>query len=372
MLLSNSSTRVVHSGRQRDDAERPRRALGEGVLSPGAPSSATAVARPVLEDRQYTSRARQDEGLRLASRLAPLVDKGALHPIGKDSDFSAREYYKNQLVGSLRALGRDDAAKRVTACHHWFKVYIHQESGEQRVIARSCHNRLCPHCERTRARRELRFYDAAIRAMRHPLHIMLTLPSVPEFTPELYTRWVRWVRRLRSRRWWRRAIAGGLMHFETSYNGETGEFHPHFHILADARFGGRPVDKDLLHREWKSISGMWVTHVGRAHNAREIIKYHYKPSKNNSFLGVPSKVASYLDTFRNRHLTIGFGSFRNWHDDPDLPDRLDEDPGWIYVGEVSVHRIFTDGFGALYYIPRPPPDGWLRDGARWRRARSGE
>jgi hypothetical protein len=137
---------------------------------------------------------------------------------------------------------------------------------------RGCGKRVCPRCvvrQRIRLRRAL---AGAIRSMRRPRFVTLTVKSRPRLSEALESLWSSWAR-LRARRWWRARVRRAVVVLEVTRS-EAG-WHPHLHLVAEGAFlpwsrreaylSAHPEERGAWPSRGRASSAVWSSRFfGRA------------------------------------------------------------------------------------------------------------
>lgn len=211
------------------------------------------------------------ETFRLSSSLELLETTGL--SVDRDQvtnplpEHQARGLYLETLAVWPRQFER---AQSIRYCCSDANVYV--RDAEYQVWPRRCRDRLCPRCQAA-----LRVRYAAEIAVRmadwqSPKHIVLTLRSSDQPLREQLTRLKRCFSRLRRTSTWRALCGAGVYTFEVTRSPNTRRFHPHLHILVNARF----IPHRWLSSEWHRITGdSPIVHVSTAtaRHPRYLAKY---------------------------------------------------------------------------------------------------
>ena len=212
-----------------------------------------------------------------------------------------------------------------------------------RVRHNHCNDRLCTPCANARSRK-LRISVQEIIADRPVSFITLTLCGHGEPLAVMLDRLYKHFKALRNHPTWADAVAGGVAFLEVKYSDKAQRWHPHLHILCDAKF----IPQDDLRRAWFSIShDSFIVDIQRVASAEQVgnyvTKYASKPL-NTSFANSPALLDEALKSLKGRRLCFAFGT---WYGkalvDPDLDgdDALDlVQEGWAFFDQLEtlLHR----------------------------------
>jgi len=114
-------------------------------------------------------------------------------------------------------------------------------------------------------------------------------------------------RELRRHPSYRAHVWGGIATLEVERNAETGQFHPHLHILIDGTYWPHPS----LKAAWHQVTGdSFIAHIkavpSRLKIARYIAKYASKPAKLDTW--PPHAVREFAAAIHRRRLVIATGN----------------------------------------------------------------
>lgn len=135
---------------------------------------------------------------------------------------------------------------------------------------------------------------------------------------------------MRRRGWWTERVRGGAAFLEVTYNAETGQWHPHLHIVCDAAW----LAHDELSAEWHHVTRTsHVVDVKLVRNpdavASYVVKYAAKPL-SDTFLNRPDQLQEAIRAFTGRRFALTFGDWRGLHPEIEYP------PGdWITVASLN-------------------------------------
>jgi hypothetical protein len=158
---------------------------------------------------------------------------------------------------------------------------------------------ICNGARRSRTFKRLRFI-CANTPTKHSFHwksIELTLVSQYNLS-DMVDHIICAFRKLRARRFWRSATAGGIYVIELTHS-QNG-WHVHLHILVYAKW----IPQDLLSAEWKRITGapvVWIQRISARERLPYVIKYICK-------LSVPEELGPHVErALAQRRLWSPFG-----------------------------------------------------------------
>jgi hypothetical protein len=171
---------------------------------------------------------------------------------------------------SLRPLVTDKRIWRFRHCLQKAWFFRHNETGSVHVFSSACKDRACPVCGQRRSydlsrkvaswvqsRTNVRFYTFTLRANDAPLDSQISA---------LY----RAFGKFRKFPDCRRAMAAGIWFFQTTYTVQSGQWHPHLHVLAVGSF----LSQDRLCDLWRLASGdSYIVDVRFVHNPATVASY---------------------------------------------------------------------------------------------------
>ena len=285
------------------------------------------------------------------------------------------------LVESYRRLGMDRLADRTEECGTYLG-FAETGEGVKLVQANFCDGRLCPTCL---WRRSLRIYGTTSNIMDHLdqtrgeeikyLFLTLTVRNVPgdklgstiDTMAEAY-------HRLTSNKAWMRRVKGAMRTLEITCNHETGEYHPHYHlILVVDRSYATKADKTYWKQEdwqraWQQAARLDYTPQvsisavkGRRKGIAEVSKYCAKdadvilpnqPEETDRIVQDLTsalhkrRLISYTGLMRRARLELGIK-------DPETAPLVDDIRGDI--ASAIIHYHWSAGLGR--YVPGPRGEG---------------
>lgn len=157
---------------------------------------------------------------------------------GKERNWKRHKTDSLLLSESFKRLKRYSKAERVQNCGSVLKFHVCQHGHEKRLTwASFCRVRLCPMCMWRKSllnAHQIRLvaHEAAQRQNLRWLFLTLTCKNVSggELSEQITTLMKAWAK-LSKRKEFKRAVVGWFRAFEVTRNAETGEYHPHFHVL---------------------------------------------------------------------------------------------------------------------------------------------
>ncbi len=215
------------------------------------------------------------------------------------------------LARSYDVIGEPDRAARVRSCGG-VSVYVCRDGCGQLAgrHAYHCRERLCAYCARARGAALGDALLPLVQAMARPWFLTLTVKNGLDLAERAAHLRVAF-KKLRRRAWWKANVAGGIAVEEVTHNAQTGEWHPHLHLVIECTIS-QVVLQGKLAVLWRAVTG--DSHIVDvrpfqgatvAHDLRELCKYTAKISE---IVEWPLLVRAYLDYARRRRLIVTFGS----------------------------------------------------------------
>lgn len=233
-----------------------------------------------------------------------------------------------------------DRALAIRSCCTDASVY--SKGAEFRVWPRRCRDRLCPRCQAALRARYAAEIAVRMNSWQAPKHLVLTLRSSDEPLRAQLKRMKRAFSALRRTAVWRALCAQGIYTYEVTRNPNTRRFHPHLHILVNARF----IPQRWLSAAWLRATGdSSIVHVtaATAKHPRYLAKYIGK--------GVSASIEPWEEWPMADELS-GLRSCETFGGAEGIRVRVAEHPedGWAFVGRFNdLRRRAADGewFAAL-------------------------
>jgi hypothetical protein len=248
--------------------------------------------------------------------------------------------WRKRLLERLRREDETELADRLAKCGQVFPLWC-KGCGHRHDAETKCNRKWCPSCAPKRGNERAARLRHAIRLMKWPMHITLTVPNVDwEAAPRtLLVDLLQSFKRLRDSVLWQRCVKGGMVACEVTDKGNG--LHPHLHIVCDARWIAlktpEPHHTDTpeqraykyqmaaqeLQSRWASATrqpehkSLWIRRCD-AGAAAEIMKYALKAEDALNCQGRIGPIINMLDAGR---MVRGFGSMFGvkWPEDDERP-----------------------------------------------------
>ncbi len=178
----------------------------------------------------------------------------------KERDWKGKKMRNTNLVGSLERLHLTSKVERAKDCGNYLEFKKFDDDTKKLHRAYFCKVRLCPMCA---WRRSLKVFGQVSKIMDEMtkekeyrfLFLTLTCKNVPadELTEQINLMFKAF-QRLSQRKAFRKAVKGFFRALEITYNNDTDEYHPHFHIiLAVKPYYFERKEYYIKHAEWREL-----------------------------------------------------------------------------------------------------------------------
>ena len=251
----------------------------------------------------------QPEGASALSKppLAPKLEQG----LGTCFLHSHWQGRRRKVLDVMRETGTSTKRyDRFRTCGESFWVLRSRDDPTRFKLARDfCHDRWCEVCGKLRAETIAANLLGLVGSARLRI-VTLTLRHTGAALTEQIDRLYTCYKRLRRCRMWRERVSAAAAFFELTHNTETGEWHPHMHVLTQ---GG--------YLPWGDLRSEWLRATGDSHvvDVREVrqqnqilhyvTKYTCKPLAAKLYTQ-PELLAEVMQALRHRKLLILTGKWR--------------------------------------------------------------
>jgi hypothetical protein len=141
--------------------------------------------------------------------------------------------------------------ERLIACRTRAVFMRHRDDGSVKVMSNTCKDRWCPMCAQSRARRIAGAVRDWAETLDHPKLLTLTLQSSDVPLGQQIDRMVLAFNRMRKEQPFKRAWAGGIWFFQTTWSESRQQWHPHIHAILDGAF----VAQSSISAAWERLTG---------------------------------------------------------------------------------------------------------------------
>jgi len=239
---------------------------------------------------------------------------------------------RKKIFNSLKRTGQSGSRlSSFASCGGNSWVQVNKEDASRlRLSCNHCHDRLCTPCANQRSFRLTEALKAQIDG-KQLTFITLTLCGKKEPLSELIDRLYRHFRSLRAHPIWEK-VSGGAAFLEVKWSDKAMRWHPHLHIICEARF----IDQGELSSVWRGITkDSFIVDIRKVRDsdvtARYVTKYASKPL-NMSFANTPALLDEAVLALKGRRLCLCFGT---WYgtpldaaEDTEFADDLIDAAGW--------------------------------------------
>lgn len=308
------------------------------IVLPTVLSSTISGAHPLAPYLTPAEAALADQEA-LASYTSLDPEQLSVPPSNADDDdqrirFSHWSEHREWLLSNLwRLIDSPRVRERVKACGRNAWVQYSKARHRVRVSSATCGNRLCPACRAKRAH----ILGLRIQAMmeEHKTSslklITLTLKHSKRDLLEQLKSLKEAFKKLRASATWKAATPVGVAIIEVTRSKETGDWHPHLHIIAAANYIPQPKLKAAWYKASKTSTIVDIRQIkGKQVVARYVSDYLTKPPDAN--VTASEELSKQWATAMQRtHWVIPFGKRGAL---PKLPP--DEGPDdWTNIGRLT-------------------------------------
>jgi len=173
--------------------------------------------------------------------------------------------YREHLLLKLKPLyqkaydyyiGDDDSQlsfsqQRFLTCHSKAMFAREKTTGFVRVLARSCHLRFCPICNRAKENIIRRNVSDWLKKQKYPKFLTLTMKNTTDDLRSEIDRLYDCFKQLRRLKLFKKQVGSGIWFFQITRSKDHQSWHPHLHCLITGKF--LPIGR--LRRDWERITG---------------------------------------------------------------------------------------------------------------------
>jgi len=204
-----------------------------------------------------------------------------------------------------------NASLSMAQCSSRATFYVSQTESKVRPRLWRCRERMCPICGRARSFQVADQVNAIVAQMQHPRQVILTVAS----NNKPLTTQLRFLRtafsRLRRTPWWNRHVTGGAYTIEVTLNADTGQWHPHVHMIVDGSYIPWKELQAYWHRITEGSKVIWVSDVtSRRDSVLELCKYVGKPVASEAWPA--TELCEYALAVRGQRMVQSFGRWRRY------------------------------------------------------------
>lgn len=284
---------------------------GKWELDPqAAPAEKRKPAPPTENRHAVAARKRQEKRDKENTFYVPS------EPASPEETEFRHAHWKDKRKRVLQAL-RDAATGRTTIenfenCGSDCAVEYDQKTQKYRLRANFCKNRHCEPCMKAKANLLTANLQDILEdnTEKQFRFITLTLKHSTEDLGDQLDRLNACFKKLRNSEVWKETQEGGAAMLEVKYNQDTGEWHPHLHIIAEGFF----LHHRNLSEAWHKITGdsfrVDVRSIDSAKDASYYVAKYVSKGTNNEVWYTPHIAVEWVTTMRGRRTCTTYGSWR--------------------------------------------------------------
>jgi hypothetical protein len=213
-------------------------------------------------------------------------------------------------------------------------VYYCKEESTFKVAANYCHNRHCQPCMRAKGLLLAKNLQKIVQDKPGKQYRFITL-TLRHTTDPLETQLDRLntcFKKLRNSVCWKSSQDGGAAMVECKYNRETGEWHPHLHIVAEGRW---LAQADLATR-WLEITGdsfkVDIRVIKSARDAAYYVAKYVSKGTNDDVWTSEHTAVEWIQAMRGRRTCATYGTWRGQK----LLEHEADTRHWTYVDRLDI------------------------------------
>ena len=219
-------------------------------------------------------------------------------------------------------------AKQLIQCRTLAYFYWNRESAKVRVISNACRLRWCPMCSQARYNTIRHAVSNWLKGIRSPKFFTVTMRNCNTPLHEQIDRLYKAFKDLRRHKGLKSRIRGGVWFFQVKRGKNSGQWHPHLHILLDSDY----IPKRELSLEWFMATGnSFIIDIRKVEDPEKVSdyvsRYCARPARLSDF-SQPDQEALY-ETLHGKRLC---GTFGTGHDCKMRPERTNDADKWIKIG----------------------------------------
>lgn len=232
--------------------------------------------------------------------------------------------------------------ERFDECGGECTVEYCKESQKYRLRANYCKNRHCEPCNRAKANLLAANLRSRLEKEPNGRYRFVTLTLKHTDTPladqiqRLYTSF----RTLRTKRPWKESQSGGAAVLEVKWDPDTGEWHPHLHIISEGDF----LLQSQLAELWHAITGdSWIVDIRPLKTGKDAAHYvakYVSKGTNDAVWHNTNAAQEWVTAMKGVRSCATFGAWRGYKLLAHLPDTA----AWTPIGTLnSIYRDAREG-----------------------------
>jgi hypothetical protein len=192
-------------------------------------------------------------------------------------------------------------------CRHFAWFTRHEETGQVKVVANSCHLRWCPICSEAKRVQIKTAISSWIKTVKKPKFMTFTVKHSTEPLADQIRRLYKAYRLFRQHKFLRKKQRGGVWFFQIKRSSKSGEWHPHLHVIADMDY----INKVDIQDDWFLTTGdSYVVDIRAIKDPGKVVdyvsRYAAKPCRLTDFEQTDQDTVA--DTLNGKRLCGRFGS----------------------------------------------------------------
>jgi len=248
---------------------------------------------------------------------------------------------RDRTIDALAAASTEDLrhqARSMAGCAQSVHLYVDEPTATVREYIHTCKARLCPLCGRRRSQHVADQMQPMVDAMSHPRHLVLTVKSAETPLREQITNLRRWFVKLRATPFWRANVTHGVYTVEATINVDTGQWHPHLHVIVDGNYLPHQKLRQLWHQVTGTADIVWISDAGNRQGlVRELCKYVGKPQNTSTW--TLEQIRTYAASVKGTRMVQTFGTAPI----PPVADAAPDDKPPPGTWSISVTRLVHMG-----------------------------
>jgi hypothetical protein len=253
-------------------------------------------------------------------------------------DISPRRLTAFRQCGADAFVEEGDATQCDAARMNPLTHAIKAANPKYRCRSTKCHDRFCVPCSNERSARVRASLMAHMQGRANLSLITLTLKASDATLTDVMDRLQKCFRAVRQKTLWKKAVKGGVSIIETKIGGGSGQWHCHYHVIAEAGF----IDQRKLSNLWFEVTGdsqiVDIRRVGAITGAVSYITKYVTKAADKSIVESPKHLQESIIAFTGRRMISTFGSWRGLElmERPENENSTDiPQSAWRTIGSLS-------------------------------------
>lgn len=256
------------------------------------------------------------------------------------------EWRRNALYRQ-RDPASDRLADRLDQCCREPNIVTLEEGTVHHLTENRCKSRVCPRCSKIRARELSTRIADLVHRMDAPRFLTLTIRSNDQPLRDQVKHLTRRFAAMRRTNEWPKRVTGGIYTIEITWNGNSGQWHPHLHAIIDGTYWQQTDLLDLWQRVIHDQGGVDIRAIQGIRKLANYLAAYV--SKSCDLAKLPrSQLAEWAIETQSLRLAQTFGSIHRvkpgreepephptWHVDFDVNDLA----SWAEAGETDATRL---------------------------------